>query len=238
MEAHPDSVLARLAGRVRGVVFDFDGTLARLEIDFDFMRAQVLDLAESFGVDVAPYRGGLALETMAAIEAILAADGPGRAEDFRFKAHQAVEAIEIAAADRGGLFPYARPALSALNRAGYRLAVITRNFSGAVARVFPDLADFCPVFIPREKTARVKPDPAHLLAAAAGLGLAPDQVLMVGDHPTDVETGRRAGSPTAGVASGRWSREGLIAAGADLVFDDVADLARRLLDGLPLNLAD
>ncbi len=72
---------------------------------------------------------------------------------------------------------------------------------------------------------------AVLERAARRLGrpLAPDEVLVVGDTPRDVEAARSGGVPVLGVATGRYSAPELAACGADHVLetlegDGVADL--------------
>ena len=215
--------------RVRALVFDFDGTLARLEIDFDLMRRRVLELAGTYGLESSRFAGRYVLETVTAVQTVLAEADAGKAISFAKAAADLIEEVELEAARRGGLFPQARPALAGLKKAGFRLAVITRNFGGAVRIVFPDLAEFCSVFLPREAVPRVKPHPDHLLAALKSLDTKPEETIMVGDHPMDVETGRLAGALTVGVASGRNTRSELTAAGADMVFDHIGELAESLL---------
>lgn len=215
--------------RIQAVVFDFDGTLARLEIDFRLMQTRVLGLAERFGWRSSGFEGGYVLETMAAVKSDLAVSDPEAAGKFYARAQNIVEDMEIEAAGRGGLFPDTRPVLGAFRQAGFKLALITRNFETAVKQVFPDLADFFPVFLPRDSVARVKPDPLHLQTALQGLGVDPKAALMVGDHPLDIETGLKTGTMTAGVASGRIGPKELAASGADMTFKHIGQLAAHLL---------
>jgi phosphoglycolate phosphatase len=51
---------------------------------------------------------------------------------------------------------------------------------------------------------------------------------MIGDHPLDIETARRAGTLSAGVASGHASQEALAQAGPDFVARDCRELAELL----------
>jgi phosphoglycolate phosphatase len=215
--------------QLRAVVFDFDGTLARLEIDFDLMRIRVREIGIAFGLTPRDFDGGYVLENMEAARKILAQTDPGQADVFYRQAMDAVEQIEIDSAKQGGLFPDVRPALTELKNARYDLAVITRNMGPAVLTVFPDLIDFCPVFLPRESVNRVKPDPEHLLNALRLMSVKPGETLMVGDHPIDILTGKSAGTMTCGMATGRISRKELADAGADLTFDCMEQLAIHLL---------
>ena len=214
--------------QVKALVFDFDGTLAGLEIDFDHMRLEILDLCSDFGIGNGA-SGRYVLEILTESEKILSGSSPERARQFMEQARRIIEGIEMEAAERGSLFPETRRTLSAFSEAGLKLAIITRNFGGAVRTVFPDLDDFVPVFLPREAVQNVKPDPRHLLAALEALGESPEESIMVGDHPIDIETGRRAGSMTAGLASGRIGLTELSNAGPDLAFNRLIELADFLL---------
>ncbi|MBL8672322.1 MAG: HAD family hydrolase [Alphaproteobacteria bacterium] len=74
-----------------------------------------------------------------------------------------------------------------------------------------------------------KPSPDGLLHLAQSLGVAPDQVMMVGDSATDVLTGRNAGAGLCvGVLSGIGRHEDM-APHADAVLPDIHAL--RILQG-------
>lgn len=76
---------------------------------------------------------------------------------------------------------------------------------------------------------RPKPDPAGLLLALERLGGTPGEAVFVGDAPSDIEAGRRAGTLTCAVTWGRVNAtESLLAAGADIVCRTPAELARAL----------
>jgi phosphoglycolate phosphatase len=70
----------------------------------------------------------------------------------------------------------------------------------------------------------VKPSPEPILFVAKQLGLSPDQMVMVGDGPQDVEAGRRAGCRTIGVQGGFLAPERLIAAQPDVIIGSLAEL--------------
>ena len=63
-------------------------------------------------------------------------------------------------------------------------------------------------------------------------GVAPADVIVVGDTPNDIECALVAGATPVAVATGSYSVDQLRAAGADIVFDDLSDTAAflRLLD--------
>src|SRR5207248_4806174 len=82
----------------------------------------------------------------------------------------------------------------------------------------------CSLLLTRADVPRVKPDPLHLLMAAEQLGVPPDRVLMVGDHPMDVAAGRAAGMHTAGFAPTEEARARLTVEGPDVLIASLLEL--------------
>jgi len=72
-----------------------------------------------------------------------------------------------------------------------------------------------------------KPDPDIVRAALAEGGLAPDQAIMVGDTPYDVEAAGRAGVRTIALRCGGWWDDAALS-GAIAIYDDPAALAADL----------
>lgn len=215
----------RNGSRLRAAVFDFDGTLARPALDFPLMKRRIGELASSMtGVRVEP--GGLpALEWIEALGGLMT---PAQAEDFRRDSHALIEEMEREAAARTSLFDFVRPMLTRLGERGVALAVITRNSRQAVEAVFPDASRYLAAVLAREDVAAVKPDPAHLLEALSKLDAVPGETLMVGDHPLDVLTARRAGAMAGAVASGETPYADLQAAAPDFLAGDARELFERL----------
>ncbi|MHB8769782.1 MAG: HAD family hydrolase [Syntrophales bacterium] len=212
------------ADRFRAIVFDFDGTLARLTIDFAGMRTAVLDLIARYPI---PTDGLMNYHILEMVEEartrIARLDRHGASAFFR-SAHALIAAIEMEAARSGSLFAGTEELLAELGRRGIGVAVVTRNCRAAVVATFPAIDRTCRVVLTRDDTARIKPHPAHLLAALRALGTDPADAAMVGDHPLDIRLGREAGTFTIGVLSGHSTREALETAGADLVLPDAVSL--------------
>lgn len=215
----------RNGSRLRAAVFDFDGTLARPALDFPLMKRRVGELASlRLGGPVTP--GSLpALEWIESLCGLMSLD---KAEAFRRDSHDLIEEMEREAAARTSLFEFVRPMLMRLGGRGVALAVITRNSRQAVEAVFPDAGDYLAAVLTREDVAAVKPDPAHLLTALGHLDALPGETLMVGDHPLDVLTARRAGAMAAAVASGDTSLADLQALAPDFLAADAGELFERL----------
>ncbi len=202
---------------IQAVVFDFDGTLARLTLDFTALNAAVHGAVNEILPEAPPFTPP-ALEWVTACLRFAEARRPELAGLINRQAEEALLAVEVAAAEKGALFPHTRPLLKRLRGEGIAVGVITRNCRAAVLTVFSDLEDFCPL-LAREDVPATKPDPAHLLRMLDILGVAPQNSLMVGDHPMDILTGQRAGTMTAGVVCGHSSYEQLRSAAPDAVLE-------------------
>ncbi|WP_319582667.1 HAD family hydrolase [uncultured Pseudodesulfovibrio sp.] len=214
--------------KLDAIIFDFDGTLADVPLDFDFMKTKIAALGEVF-MDERPVPDGTpALEWLEQLSAQVMERDRDEGLEFLSRGRLVIAATELDAARDGCLYEFTRPVLDDLKARGVATGVISRNISAAIKTVFPDIEDHLGVFLPRESSDRLKPDPAHLLRALESLGVSPERALMVGDHPMDVETGKRAGTLSAGVTTGRIEAEGFSLLAPDFVATDVAALMGEL----------
>jgi phosphoglycolate phosphatase len=213
--------------KLETIIFDFDGTLAHLNIDFDEMRRRVLTLFPEFGLDDGLMEGRYLLEGIeAAVRALKTRGGDGEAFDFYRRAEEILRAIERRAAEESFLLPGITGALRDLKGRGLRLGIITRNSAVAVRSVLSRDTLTYDVLLAREdvERGRVKPNPGHLERAIHLLKGSPQTSLMVGDHPLDIRVVQKAGAHSAGVLTGRHGRSDFEEAGADLILESVAEL--------------
>jgi len=215
--------------KIESFVFDFDGTLAALRLDFTQMKLRLNSLAESRFAQQLPTPFLPVLEWLAWLDASIRQAG-GRIAGFRQEAMALISEMELQAARTAALFPFTKPMLKSLAQAGFKTAVITRNCEAAVRLVFPDIHNYCSAFLPRDHIASPKPNPAHLINALNKIGADFKTAIMIGDHPMDIQTGKAAGILTAGVWSGSAKKDELLRAGADWVAADcqaLIDLLRN-----------
>jgi len=215
------------------LLFDFDGTLSRLTIDFTRLRRKVTALAEAFlGEEPEPSELPV-LEWLNVIADEIRHMDDELALQFHTRGRLIVQATELDAARDAELFAFTRPMLQDLRGAGVKTGILTRNSTAAVKAVFPDILSFCDAFMAREDVMNVKPHPDHALGLLERLDVRPERALLVGDHPLDIETARRAGLASAAVVSGHSQRETLEAAGPDYLVQDCRELM-SVLSGLSL----
>jgi phosphoglycolate phosphatase len=211
---------------IRAVVFDFDGTLAVLNIDFSEMREQVFELMRKYGVNEEKIEERYLLEIIDEVVQILSQKNTSTAETFRQEAHQILHEVELRAAEEGKLLPGVEAALKSLRDKGLKVGIVTRNCEEAVRKVVPDIEAFCDVFVPRDLIKRVKPHPEQLTSVLKALHVTGGETVMVGDHTIDIQAGKRVGMRTIGVLTGRVKKEEFEKAGADYVLKDASEVCR------------
>jgi phosphoglycolate phosphatase len=201
-----DSRGAVLGSRLAGydaVVYDLDGTLVELAVDWDAVADAVLDVyAEHALVPPTEELWGLLgaaddYGVRAAVEeAIALHERPGARESTRLPlgdrlaagsggdgADPSADANGRAPAD--GSAPHPPAGVCSLNcEAACRIAVETHGLDDAI------VSD---AIVGRDTVESHKPDPESLLAAIDRLGAAPEDALFVGDSRSDAVAARRGG---------------------------------------------
>ncbi|MEA3399746.1 MAG: HAD-IA family hydrolase [Armatimonadota bacterium] len=225
-EATPDIVTDFDPAAIRGVIFDFDGTLAETNIDFALMRQRVLEVAERWGLAEHLDAKRYILEIVDQSLSLLAEEA--ERNRFREEAERAMQEVELVFTSVAVPFGGVEETLEQLQRCGRRVGIITRNCRAGVHSVMQRHPLAHEVLLTRDDVDHVKPDPAHLHDALEALEVVPAEALMVGDHVTDIEVGHAAGTWTAGVLTARTTREQFAEAGADLILPSAAAVAQVL----------
>jgi 2-phosphoglycolate phosphatase len=207
---------------VSGVVFDLDGTLVDSRRDIAEAANYALEKAGLSRLpqdELESYVGDGAPLLMARAARIDVKDLKTAAMVADFLDYYAEHPIDHTTVMPGGL-----EALDAL--ANLPLGVCTnkpRRTSIAVLRGLGLEARFKGVVAGDDLPQR-KPDPAMVTESARLLGLPVRSIVMVGDGPQDVLSGRAAGAFTIGVRGGIQALERLTASAPDLIIDTLAEL--------------
>jgi phosphoglycolate phosphatase len=174
------------------------------------------------------YKGQYILEMIHAIEDEI----EHSTVSFRARAFRELDRLEIEACRNKELYLYARQVLSRLREKNICAGIITRSSATVVRTIFSDLDQYIDAMITRDDTRYVKPDPYQLRMVVEALHVPAEDAIIVGDHPTDIAAGRALGAQTAGVLSGRCSRDDFIAACADHILDDIRGIIDLLNAGV------
>lgn len=223
---------------IRAVAFDLDNTLWDVEPVLVRAEHRLHDWLSEHCPRIAER---VSIEDMRAARELLARREPHNAHDFTYLRIAALAAharecgyderiaergFEIFFAARNELEPYhdVRPGLERL-RGRYALATLS---NGNADLELIGLAHHFSLTLNARQIGAAKPHAVCFERLARGLGLAPRQILYVGDDPAlDVEAARRAGLRTAWMnRSGEvWSPD---LEPADIAVADCVELAARL----------
>lgn len=221
--------------RPAAVFFDLDGTLVDTAPDF---HASVNRLRAGRGLAPVPYPQIRAAVSDGARAVVAAADFPGldmagaEAEALRqafltdYAAHLADDSV---------LFPGLEQVLEAMESRHVPWGVVTNKPSIYTTPLMTglQLRQRSAATVCADEVSQTKPHPEPLYKAADIAGVNAADCIYVGDHPRDIEAGRRAGMLTVAVGWGYIHADDSAANwGADVVCDSVADfhawLAPRL----------
>jgi len=131
--------------------------------------------------------------------------------------------------------PGARALLTHLRHAGLMLVVATSAKAAELEMLLKaaDVADLIQEEVTSDDAEHAKPDPDIIDAALAKAGMRPEQAIMLGDTPYDVQAAHKAGVRTIALCCGGWDVAHLSDAGAVAVYADPADLLAHY-DSSPL----
>src|SRR5215813_7888100 len=114
------------------ILFDYDGTLAILNLDFAAMRRHLHMFTVAQGISPQELHGLDILEMLDWATGWLRQYAPEQAERYAREAEQLIQDIEIAAARSSGLLPGVPELLAALRQEQIGVGIVTRNCDAAV----------------------------------------------------------------------------------------------------------
>ncbi|MEK7398960.1 MAG: HAD-IA family hydrolase [Candidatus Poribacteria bacterium] len=211
--------------KIDAVLFDFDGTLVNIKIDFVRMRQDVLSLGVEYGVS--PKSDIYVLEAIDEIFNTLLAKDEILASKFKKQAEQILIDIELDAVPTSICYPNADKTLEILKNKGIKVGIVTRNCRLAVLKTSEKAGFIYDVLLTRDDVQKVKPDPQHLWDALNLLEADRESSIMVGDHPMDILAGKKAGMKTAAVLTTK-TEDDFKSVEPDIVLNNVSEILKIL----------
>lgn len=213
---------------IEAVIFDKDGTLADSQQflrELGQKRARLLDakipgigdpLLMAFGIEegtinpVGLMAVGSRYENEIAAAAYVAETGRDWLESLEIAAAAFWEADQhfTPDAETSPLFTGCLETLQQLSQVGLKLAILSADTTQGVEAFISryNLSSYIQLAQGVNSGEVSKPDPRLFLQTCEKLGVAPNQSLMVGDSPGDIQMGKQAGA--AGVIGIAWNNRG------------------------------
>ena len=204
---------------VKAVIFDFDGTLTELTLDFSFLKEEILKIALRYApADVIRSSDDrFIIEMIYRIAKLINTKG----SEFQKEALDRLTFLELEASKGKDVYSYTRTILAGLKNKNIKAGIITRTSRMVLKQVFPDMNKYIHTAVTREDIRELKPDPAHVREALRLLSATPEEAMVVGDHPTDIHAGSALNIKTVGVLSGRTGERAFQEANATFIFKDI-----------------
>lgn len=205
---------------IRGIIFDFDGTL----IDsYEAITESLNDVRASCGLPPLPASEVKGMVGHGLEHLIEAAVGRERIAEGVGVFRRSYAAI---CERKTTVLPQVKSTLDDLETRGYIMAIASNKPSYFVRDILKALELdhlFAEVLGPND-VERPKPDPEMLETILMRLGLSPEETAYVGDMLLDIEVGRRAGVDVYAIPTGSASRQTLLEGRPDRLLHRFADL--------------
>jgi len=109
---------------IKAVIFDNDGTLVDLNIDFGMMRQGVESFLADYGIEPHGLKGLYILEMIDEATRQISEQDPAQGSSFYHKSHELVTHIEVRAAKEGKIFQGVLSMLSLLGGKGVKIGIM------------------------------------------------------------------------------------------------------------------
>lgn len=223
--------LAAILRKSPVILLDFDGPVCAVFAGYpapqitDELRALAIEQVGELPPDLA---GTSSPHEFLVLSAALPSDLAQRIEN-------ALQIAEIKAVESAVSTPGIDTFLEACAESGRPLAIVSNNCEAAVRAYLARVGlSACVQHIEARDPSDpslMKPSPYLIERAAQALGTSPNLCVLIGDQTTDVEAARAVGAASIGYANKPGKVNDLIAANAEAIIEDIAELTEAIRAG-------
>lgn len=201
---------------LKGLLLDLDGTLIHFQIDYLQCRTQTIQILEENGYPKSQLTHEtfvlrmLELGTQYFYDVLHYSDEKIAA--IRKKVDHQIAQVEAQAAKKAQRIPDMIKILEFAASHDLKTGIITLNTSdnAQLSLKQAQLISYFPnpeFIVGRDRTTKIKPDPQHAVSLLERMHLLPEDVCLIGDHPSDIETANRIGARSIAVTSEKHPKE-------------------------------
>ena len=219
--------------RIQAICFDVDGTLSDTD---DVMVAELAQLLYPFnflfpGKDLIKIARSIVMETEGTANFLVGLPDRIGLDDEVFALKDWLVRLTKTKVKPFQIIPGVKEMLAELSQR-YPLAVVSARDTTSTMEFLNqfDLVSSFKVIATDQTCKHTKPFPDPILWAAAKMGAAPENCLMVGDTTIDIRAGKAAGAQTIGVLCGFGEEDELRLLGADMILATTPELIQVLED--------
>ena len=219
--------------RIQAICFDVDGTLSDTD---DVMVAELAQLLYPFnflfpGRDLIKVARSIVMETEGTANFLVGLPDRIGLDDEVFALKDWLVRLTKTKVKPFQIIPGVKEMLAELSQR-YPLAVVSARDTTSTMEFLNqfDLVSSFKVIATDQTCKHTKPFPDPILWAAAKMGAAPENCLMVGDTTIDIRAGKAAGAQTIGVLCGFGEEDELRLLGADMILATTPELIQVLED--------
>jgi len=214
---------------IKGLIFDFDGTIVSQHIDFKRIFEEIHQLLLSYDMKE-PEKHLPILEYLDEVKKL----NGKKAQKFLDEANRILLKKEKQASKKASPIKGVPEFLEELINRGFFVGIVTRNSRTVVEDILKNKKIPYHILLAREDVRKVKPHPSHIDEMRKKLHIKKSETMVVGDHPFDIIAARKLPAVSCGVLSGGRKPDDFVNEGADFVYKDITYLKYFLgLSNLP-----
>lgn len=208
---------------IRAAIFDLDGTL----VDSNDLHAEAWqETFRHFGKDI-PYRELRQQIGKGGDQYLPVFLNPAEIREFGDELNTfRSELFKKEYLDRVQAFPKVKELLERVRRGGKRIALASSGNAKEIEHYveITGIGDLVDASTTKSEVRHSKPEPDVFLAVLNQLHLPPDEAIVIGDTPFDVQAAKTSQMQTIALLCGGFSEDELRASGAVAIYRDVSDL--------------
>lgn len=219
--------------KIRGAIFDLDGTLISFKIDYIKARQEVIDFLKKEAIPQNLLTDNLGIfKTFKIVEKYLKSIQMGlvKLPEIKSRINQIVSFYELEGAKNTNLMEGTLELLAFLKGQDYKIGLFTlenRRITNFILNRF-SIGEFFNSVVTRDDVQNFKPDPEHLNKVLENLSLNPNEVIVVGDNPVDIQCAKHVGAIAIAIITERHTIDELENEGADILINSLGEVKNIL----------